>query len=84
MPCFARLTAPDTLMASVAANGGCRPFAAHFFAGHGVTLRSTLRAWLRMRIRVAVLRLLPLLRASHMHEWLNRRVSRSKGARSYG
>ena len=66
VPCFTRLIAPDTLMASVAANGGCRPFAAHFFAGHGVTLRRTLRAWLRMRIRVAVLCLLPLLRASHV------------------
>ena len=61
----ARLTAPDTLVASVAANGGYRPFATHFFAGHGVNLHSTLRAWLRMRIHVAVLRLLPLLWASH-------------------
>ena len=28
-----------------------------------------------MRIRMAVLRLLPLLRVPHMHEWLDRRVS---------
>ena len=40
----ARLNATDTLVASVAANGGYWPFAAHFPAGHGATLRSTLRA----------------------------------------
>ena len=39
-----RLTAPDTLVASVVANGGYRPCAAHFSAGHGAALRSTLRA----------------------------------------
>ena len=39
-----RLTAPDTLVASVAANGGYQPCAAHFSAGHGAALRSTLCA----------------------------------------
>ena len=37
------LTAPDTLVASIAANGGYRPFIVHFAAGHDATLRNTLR-----------------------------------------
>ena len=44
VPYSARLTAPDTQVASAAANGGYWPFAAHFSAGHGATLCSTLRA----------------------------------------
>ena len=40
------LTAPDTLVASVAANGSYWPCAAHFSAGHGAALRSTLHAQL--------------------------------------
>ena len=39
-----RLTAPDMLIASVAANGGYQSCAAHFSAGHGTALCSTLRA----------------------------------------
>ena len=42
-------------MTSVAANGGYWPCAAHFSVGHGAALRSTLRAQLRLRIRMAVL-----------------------------
>ena len=44
MPYSVRLTAPDTQVASAAANGGYRPFAVRFSASHGATLRSTLRA----------------------------------------
>ena len=40
---LAILTAPDMLVASVAANGGHRLFAAHIATSHGATLRSTLR-----------------------------------------
>ena len=59
------LTAPDTLVASVAANGSYWPCAARFPAGHGAALRSTLRAQLHMRVRMAVLRLPTLLRIPH-------------------
>ena len=53
------------LVASVAAKGGCWPCVAHFPAGHGAALRSTLRAQLRVRIRMAVPRPLALLRVPH-------------------
>ena len=52
-------------MASVAANGSYWPCAAHFSVGHGAALRSTLRAQLLMRIRMAVLRPRALLRVPH-------------------
>ena len=61
----ARLNALDTLGASAAANGGYRPCAVHFSIGHGAVLRSTLRAQLLMRIRMAVLRPLALLWIPH-------------------
>ena len=44
VPYCARLTAPNTQVASVVANGGYWPFAALFSAGHGATLRGTLCA----------------------------------------
>ena len=44
VPYSARLTAPDTQVASAAANGGYWPFAACFSVGHGKIPRSTLRA----------------------------------------
>ena len=39
----AKIVTPDTLVALITANGGYRLFAAHFAAGHGASLRSTLR-----------------------------------------
>ena len=59
------MTALDMLVASVAANGSYWPCAAHFSAGHGAALRSTLHAKWRTRIRMVVLRLLTLLRVPH-------------------
>ena len=38
-----KIVTPDTLVASIMANGGYRLFAAHFAAGHGASLCSTLR-----------------------------------------
>ena len=56
-----RLTAPDTLVASVAANGSYWSCAVHFSASHGAALRNTLCAQLRLRIRMVVLPLLTSL-----------------------
>ena len=52
-------------MASGVANGGYWPCAVHFSVGHGTALRSTLRAQLLMRIRMAVLHPLALLQVPH-------------------
>ena len=65
MPHSTQLITPDTLVASATVHGGYWPFAAHFAAGHGATPRSTLRAQLLMRIRMAVLRPLALLQVPH-------------------
>ena len=40
---FTGMATLDTLVASITANGGYRLFAAHFAAGHGASLHSTLR-----------------------------------------
>ena len=60
----AKIVTPDTLVASITANGGYRLFAAHFAAGHGASLRSTLRVYWRMGIWMAVSHSLQLLCAS--------------------